>query len=69
MDDEKIREGATLKIHPTTRDKLKAIGQKGETYDQIINLLLFVYKRASEVYTDEDYPDTIRLDAERAGAI
>ena len=36
----KIREGATLKIHPETRDRLKEAGKKGETYDQIINRLL-----------------------------
>ena len=36
----KIREGATLKIHPATRDRLKDAGKKGETYDQIINRLL-----------------------------
>jgi len=36
----KIREGATLKIHPETRDRLKDAGKKGETYDEIINRLL-----------------------------
>ncbi len=36
----KIRDGATLKIHPETRDRLKDAGKKGETYDQIINRLL-----------------------------
>ena len=36
----KIREGATLKIHPTTRTRLKDAGKKGETYDDIINRIL-----------------------------
>ena len=36
----KIRDGATIKIHPETRDRLKDAGKKGETYDQIINRLL-----------------------------
>jgi len=37
---DKIRDGATLKIHPKTRKRLKDAGKKGETYDQIINRLL-----------------------------
>jgi len=36
----KIRDGATIKIHPETRDRLKDIGKKDETYDAIINRLL-----------------------------
>ena len=36
----KIRERATIKIHPETRDRLKDAGKKGETYDDIINRLL-----------------------------
>ncbi len=37
---DKIREGATIKMHPETRDRLKAAGKKGETYDELINRLL-----------------------------
>jgi len=29
-----------IRIKKETRDKLKAIGKKGETYDDIINILL-----------------------------
>jgi len=36
----KIREGATIKILEKTRARLKAIGKKGETYDDIINRLI-----------------------------
>lgn len=36
----KIRDGATIKIHPETRDRLKGLGKKGETYDDIINRLI-----------------------------
>ena len=30
----------TIPVHKTTRDKLKLLGIKGETYDQIINKLI-----------------------------
>ena len=30
----------TIQIDKSTRDKLNAIGKRGETYDQIINRLL-----------------------------
>lgn len=36
----KIREGATIKILHSTRDRLKGLGKKGETYDAIINRLI-----------------------------
>lgn len=36
----KIREGATIKVHVATRERLKSIGHKGETYDAIINRLI-----------------------------
>ena len=36
----KIREGATLKIHPETRDRLKDAMKEGETYDDLFNRLL-----------------------------
>jgi hypothetical protein len=28
---------ATIKIEPETRDRIKKLGRKGETYDEIIN--------------------------------
>ena len=30
----------TIKIAPETRDRLKAMGMKGETYDALVNRLL-----------------------------
>lgn len=36
----KIRDGAVIKIHPETRDRLKNAGKKGETYDKVINRLI-----------------------------
>ena len=30
----------TIKIAPETRDRLKAVGMKGETYDALLNRLL-----------------------------
>ncbi len=36
----KISEGVTIKIRLGTRDRLKDIGKKSETYDDIINSLI-----------------------------
>jgi len=33
-------EGVTIKIMKETRERLKALGRKGETYDDIVNRLL-----------------------------
>ncbi len=43
----------TIQVGTTTRDELKAIGHKGETYDSVIRRLL----RASEyvAFMDEQY--------------
>ena len=30
----------TIKVTPETRDRLKAVGMKGETYDALLNQLL-----------------------------
>ncbi len=30
----------TIKISPETRDRLKSVGMKGETYDALLNRLL-----------------------------
>ena len=30
----------TIKVRPETRDRLKAVGTKGETYDALLNRLL-----------------------------
>lgn len=35
-----VRDGVTLKVLRATRDRLKDVGKKGETYDAIINRLL-----------------------------
>jgi len=34
-----MSEITTLKVTKATRDRLKALGRKGETYDEIINRL------------------------------
>ena len=36
----KIRDGVVIKILLSTRERLKDIGKKGETYDGIINRLI-----------------------------
>ena len=36
----KIRDGATIKVHPETRDRLKAAKRGGESYDDLFNRLL-----------------------------
>lgn len=54
-----------IRISETTRDRLKKLGQKGESYDTVIQILLFVYKQHSEIYTDDDFDDQIRLNMER----
>lgn len=36
----KISEGVTIKILHETRERLKEIGKKSETYDAIINRLI-----------------------------
>lgn len=36
----KISEGATIKVHPETRDRLKAAKRGGESYDELFNRLL-----------------------------
>ncbi|HEV8593989.1 MAG TPA: hypothetical protein VGR51_00470 [Thermoplasmata archaeon] len=30
----------TIKVNPVTRDRLKALGTKGETYDALLNRLM-----------------------------
>jgi len=41
MEENKI---VLIKVKLKTRDKLKAIGKKGDTYDDVITLLLAMYK-------------------------
>ena len=36
----KVRDGVVIKIRLETRDRLKDMGKKGDTYDDIINRLL-----------------------------
>lgn len=38
----------TIRIRASTREKLKAIGRKGETYDDIINRLIEEHGRDKE---------------------
>jgi hypothetical protein len=35
----------TIQVKETTRDKLKQLGRKGDTYDQIIERLLQIYEK------------------------
>ena len=35
----------TIQVKETTREKLKDLGKKGETYDQIIEKLLRIYEK------------------------
>jgi hypothetical protein len=35
----------TIQVKETTREKLKDLGRKGETYDQIIEKLLQIYEK------------------------
>ena len=35
----------TIQMTPATRDKLKALGKKGETYEEIILRLIKAYKK------------------------
>ena len=44
----------TIKVSPATRDRLKALGTKGETYDALLNRLL-----------DEIEARTVRLEEAR----
>lgn len=44
----KIRDGATIKIRPDTRVRLKAAKRGGETYDETINRILNVLKLGEE---------------------
>ena len=47
----------TIKIAPETRDRLKALGTKGETYDALLNRLM-----------DEIQPRFLRIErVEKAG--
>jgi DNA replicative helicase MCM subunit Mcm2 (Cdc46/Mcm family) len=41
----KKEEFTTIQITKTTRDRLKSLGKKGETYDEIINSILPVAKK------------------------
>ena len=38
----------TLQLSPQTREKLKTIGKKGETYEEIVLKLLKSYRPAKE---------------------
>ncbi|MFH1391695.1 MAG: hypothetical protein ABIH20_05270 [Candidatus Diapherotrites archaeon] len=40
------REGVTtIQLTPTTRDKLKDLGKKGESYEEVILRLIKAYKK------------------------
>jgi hypothetical protein len=45
---------ATIKIEPETRDRLKELGKKGETYDEIIMRLILHLKRMRRFDEPED---------------
>jgi len=41
-------EMTTISIRKTTRERLKEVGKKGETYDEIINRLIDFWKKKRE---------------------
>lgn len=43
----------TIQLDPLTREQLKAVGRKGETYDQIVRRLLAVSEYSE--FMDEQY--------------
>jgi hypothetical protein len=43
----------TIQLDPSTREQLKAVGRKGETYDQIVRRLLAVSEYSD--FMDEQY--------------
>jgi hypothetical protein len=43
----------TIQLAPSTRDQLKAVGRKGETYDQIVRRLLAASEYSD--FMDEQY--------------
>lgn len=57
-DDEVSR--TTISMSPETRDRLKALGRKGETYDELLNRLIDDYlgirddRRPGDVETESD---------------
>jgi len=38
----------TIQLEPATRDKLASLGKKGETYDDIINRVVFKIQKTRE---------------------
>ena len=40
-----MSEATTIQIHKDTRDELRSIGRKGETYDELIHRLVEVARR------------------------
>lgn len=38
----------TISLQKETRDRLKALGQKGETYDELVNRLIDHFEEAQE---------------------
>lgn len=43
-----VHETTTIQISKRTRDKLKSLGKKGETYDQIIRRILKTLEKMEE---------------------
>lgn len=46
----------TIQLSPATRDLLKTVGRKDETYDDLINRLVNFYKRHKDLAEQEDGP-------------
>lgn len=44
----------TISMSPETRDRLKALGRKGETYDELLNRLIDTYLRLDAHQEPED---------------
>jgi len=43
----KIKDDLTIKVKITTADKLKALGRMGDSYDDVINLLIDEHEEKS----------------------
>lgn len=44
----------TIPLTKTTRDRLKALGRKGETYDELLNRIMDAYEPDAEASADAD---------------
>ena len=65
MSETTTSETTTIKVFKETRDALKTIGQMGDSYDDVIRRLMYIYQRA-ENDEPEDFGVWIREYLEEA---